>query len=123
MHVMSCKYTQWVLLALGMLLVLCGPALADDDDAEKAQSPYFFVKSAEPDLDQLPLKSTRVTAQISGVIANVTVLQHYRNEGQRPIEARYVFPGSTGAAVHALSVRLGDRLIEAQIREKQQARI
>jgi Ca-activated chloride channel family protein len=117
------KHMQWVLLVLGLLLVLCGPAMAYDSDAQKAQSPYFFVKSSDPELDQLPLKSTRVTAQISGVIANVTVVQQYRNEGQRPIEARYVFPGSTGAAVHALSVRLGDRLIEAKIRERQQARI
>lgn len=120
---MSSKYVQWFLLIFGLLLVLCGPAMADDSEAEKAQSPYFFVKSTEPDLDQLPLKSTRVTAQISGVIANVTVVQHYHNDGKRPIEARYVFPGSTGAAVHALSVRLGDRVIEAKIREKHQARI
>ncbi len=120
---MSCKHSQWLLLVLGLLLVLCSPVMADDAEATGAQSPYFFVKSTEPDLDQLPLKSTRVSATISGVIANVTVVQHYRNEGQRPIEARYVFPGSTGAAVHALSVRLGDRLIEAKIREKQQARV
>jgi len=120
---MSCKHVQWLLLVVGLLLVLCGPVMADDAEAQKAQSPYFFVKSPDPAVDQLPLKSTRVTAQISGVIANVTVIQHYRNEGQRPIEARYVFPGSTGAAVHALSIRLGERLIEARIREKQQARV
>jgi len=47
----------------------------------------------------------------------------YRNEGQRAIEARYVFPGSTQAAVHAMNVRLGERLLTARIREKQQARI
>ena len=43
----------------------------------------------------LPLKSTQVDVRIAGVIADVTVTQRYRNEGQRPIEARYVFPGST----------------------------
>ena len=34
-----------------------------------------------------------------------------------------MFPGSTQAAVSGLNVRLGDRLITAQIREKQQAKI
>ena len=34
-----------------------------------------------------------------------------------------MFPGSTRAAVYGMNVRLGDRLITAQIREKQQARI
>ncbi|MGJ7494806.1 VIT and vWA domain-containing protein [Variovorax sp. RT4R15] len=89
----------------------------------KTESPYFFVKSDSPDTDRLPLKGTEVNVRVSGVIADVTVTQTYRNEGQRPIEARYVFPGSTKAAVSGLNVRLGDRLITAQIREKQQAKI
>jgi Ca-activated chloride channel homolog len=89
----------------------------------KTESPYFFVKSDQPGVDALPLKNTAVDVKISGVIADVTVTQTYRNEGQRAIEAKYVFPGSTKAAVSGLNVRLGDRLITAQIREKQQARI
>jgi Ca-activated chloride channel family protein len=71
----------------------------------------------------LPLKSTHVDVRVSGVIADVTVVQTYKNEGQRAIEAKYVFPGSTRAAVHGMNVRLADRLITAKIREKQQARI
>ncbi|MET3494021.1 VIT and vWA domain-containing protein [Variovorax boronicumulans] len=89
----------------------------------KTESPYFFVKSDDPSVDRLPLKGTEVAVKISGVIADVTVTQTYRNEGQRAIEAKYVFPGSTKAAVSGLNVRLADRLITAQIREKQQARI
>jgi Ca-activated chloride channel family protein len=89
----------------------------------KTESPYFFVKSDDPSVDRLPLKSSEVDVKISGVIADVRVTQTYRNEGTRAIEARYVFPGSTKAAVGGLNVRLADRLITAQIREKQQARI
>jgi len=90
---------------------------------QKTESPYFFVKSDDPSVDRLPLKGTEVSVKISGVIADVTVTQTYRNEGQRAIEAKYVFPGSTKAAVSGLNVRLADRLITAQIREKQQAQI
>ena len=90
---------------------------------QKNESPYFFVKSDDPSVDRLPLKGTEVSVKISGVIADVTVTQTYRNEGQRAIEAKYVFPGSTKAAVSGLNVRLADRLITAQIREKQQAQI
>jgi Ca-activated chloride channel family protein len=89
----------------------------------KTESPYFFVKSDDPAVDRLPLKATEVAVKISGVIADVTVTQTYRNEGQRAIEAKYVFPGSSKAAVSGLNVRLADRLITAQIREKQQAQI
>ncbi|HEY2925435.1 VIT and vWA domain-containing protein [Piscinibacter sp.] len=106
-----------------LLLMISPPTHADDSEAPKAESPYFFVDSADPATDRLPLKSTRVDVRIAGVIADVTVTQHYRNEGQRAIEARYVFPGSTRAAVYAMNVRLGERLLTARIREKQQARI
>ncbi len=106
-----------------LLLIAWPPAHADDVEARRAESPYFHVRSDDPALDVLPLKGTTVDVRIAGVIADVTVTQHYRNEGQRPIEAKYVFPGSTRAAVHAMTVRLGERQIVAQIREKQRARL
>ncbi len=104
-------------------LLAWSPASAFDSDAPKAESPYFQLDSSDPSTDRLPLKATQVDVHIAGVIADVTVTQHYRNEGQRPIEARYVFPGSTSAAIYAMNVRLGERLLVAKIREKQQARI
>ena len=112
-----------VALVATLMLLAWTPAEAYDSDAPKAESPYFQVASNEPGTDRLPLKSTKVDVRIAGVIADVTVTQHYRNEGQRPIEARYVFPGSASSAVYAMNVRLGERLLVAKIREKQQARI
>ena len=125
--------SRWLWLATTTLSTACfvalaisPPARAQDRDAaprQKTESPYFFVKSDNPGVDQLPLKSTQVNVKVSGVIADVTVVQTYKNEGQRAIEAKYVFPGSTRAAVHGMNVRLADRLITAKIREKQQAKI
>ncbi len=118
-----------VLLAIALaafsalLLVSWMPAHADDSQAARPEGPYFHIASDDPSVDRLPLKSTRVDARIAGVIADVSVTQIYRNEGQRPIEARYVFPGSTQSAVHAMNVRIGDRLLTARIQEKQRARI
>jgi Ca-activated chloride channel family protein len=119
---------RWLLITTASTAAACllsfAPARAQDAAPRlKTESPYFFVRSDDPGLDRLPLKGTQVDVRISGVIADVTVTQHYRNEGQRPIEARYVFPGSTRAAVNGLTVRLADRIVTAQIREKQQARI
>src|SRR4051794_12857189 len=113
------------LAAACFFMLLAQPAQAQEGAGPrlKTESPYFFVKSDDPEVDRLPLKGTEVDVKISGVIADVTVTQTYRNEGLRPIEAKYVFPGSTQAAVSGLNVRLADRLITAQIREKAQARI
>lgn len=103
--------------------VAWSPAHADDSQAAPAEGPYFQLAGGDPAIDRLPLKSTQVEARIAGVIADVTITQRYKNEGQRPIEARYVFPGSTRAAVHAMQVRLGGRVLNAKIEEKQRARI
>ncbi len=105
-------------------LVLFGgiPANAQPETAEKTLSPYFLVKSDDPETDRLPLKSTSADVAVAGVIADVTVTQVYENEGSRPLEAIYVFPASTRAAVHGMKMTIGERTIVAEIREREQAR-
>ncbi|MEA1948238.1 MAG: VIT domain-containing protein, partial [Thermodesulfobacteriota bacterium] len=59
---------------------------------------------------------------ISGVIADVTVTQVYKNEGNKPLEAVYVFPASTRAAVYGMKMTIGERTVTAKIRKREQAR-
>jgi Ca-activated chloride channel homolog len=94
---------------------------AAQTESDKTLSPYFFVQG-DPSLDLLPLKDTRVQIDVSGVIADVQVMQTYRNEGARPINARYVFPASTRAAVYSMRMRIGDQVIVAKIKEREQAK-
>ncbi|HTZ38919.1 MAG TPA: VIT domain-containing protein, partial [Syntrophales bacterium] len=94
------------------------PEISDD----RTLSPYFFVKSDDSALDRLPLKSTSASVRISGVIADVLVTQLYRNEGKKPIEAIYVFPASTRAAVYGMKMTVGQRVIEAKIKKRDEAR-
>lgn len=92
----------------------------DETQEDKTLSPYFFVQG-DPNLDRLPLKDTSVQIDVSGVIADVTVVQTYRNEGTRPINARYVFPASTRAAVYGMRMKIGDQVIVAKIKEREKA--
>ena len=94
---------------------------SNDQDLDKTLAPYFFVQG-DPAVDKLPLKDTRVDIAVSGVIADVKVLQTYRNEGSRPINATYVFPASTRAAVYGMRMRIGDQIIVAKIKEKEVAK-
>ena len=96
--------------------------LADTESDDKTLSPYFLVLSEETDLEQLPLKSTKADVSITGVIADVVVTQVYENTGKVPIEAIYVFPGSTRAAVYGMSMKIGERLVRAKIQERKRAR-
>src|SRR5690606_25942961 len=90
-------------------------------DPDKTLSPYFHVYG-DPRLDSLPLKDTQVDVAISGVIADVSVQQTYRNEGSRAINATYVFPASTRAAVYGMQMRFRDEIITAKIKEREIAK-
>jgi Ca-activated chloride channel family protein len=97
-------------------------ASADLGEADATLSPYFFVKSDDTTVDQLPLKSTSAKVAIAGVIADVKVTQVYRNTGTKALEAIYVFPGSTRSAVYGMTMTIGERVLKAQIKERGQAR-
>jgi Ca-activated chloride channel homolog len=113
-----------VLMALAILGYSTSTRAQEENQppaADKTLSPYFFVQG-DPSVDHLPLKDTKVDVSISGVIADVKVVQTYRNEGTRPIHATYVFPASTRAAVYGMRMRIGDDVIVAKIKEREQAK-
>ncbi|NTW26176.1 MAG: TonB family protein, partial [Lentimicrobium sp.] len=83
--------------------------------------PYFEIPSSDA-AESLPLKSTVAEVQIAGLIAHVTVRQVYQNRGKTAIEAIYIFPGSTRAAVHSMTMKIGERSINAKIEEREKAR-
>ncbi|MEE9611169.1 MAG: VIT domain-containing protein [Desulfatiglandales bacterium] len=93
-----------------------------ETNGSRTLSPYFYVKSDDPEADRLPLKSTSVHVNISGVMADVLVTQVYKNEGRRPLEAIYIFPASTRAAVYGMKMTIGERTITAKIAEREDAR-
>jgi Ca-activated chloride channel family protein len=106
------------------LSILFGTAARSQppESEDRTLSPYFFVKSDDPQIDPLPLKSTSASVNISGVISDVQVTQVYKNQGKRPLEAIYVFPASTRAAVYGMKMVIGERVINAQINKREEAR-
>src|SRR5262245_66186191 len=105
--------------ALALLFVAL-PAAADPAE-DRTLSPYFFIEGGDPAVDRLPLERTSVDVAVAGVIAQVTVHQIYKNDGSRPIHARYVFPASTRAAVNGLRMRIGNDVVEARVRKRDRA--
>jgi Ca-activated chloride channel family protein len=95
---------------------------AEGSTAEATLAPYFFVKNGDPSVDHFPLRRTETTVTINGVIAEVVIRQTYGNDGSRPINATYVFPASTRAAVHGMTMTVGDHVIKAAIKERQEAK-
>jgi Ca-activated chloride channel homolog len=113
------RFWLWCVVFAGLV---CGAPNAWAETADRTLSPYLVVEHADPKLDRLPLQSTKVEIAVTNAIADVTVSQVYKNDGQRAIDARYVFPASTRAAVHGMRMVIRDQVIEAEIQERQQAK-
>jgi Ca-activated chloride channel family protein len=89
---------------------------------DRCLAPYFMVPGADGSTEALPLKQTSAEVAISGVIARVKVHQLFENTGRKPIEAVYVFPASTRAAVHGMRMKIGERVVDARIERRAHAR-
>lgn len=71
---------------------------------------------------ELIAHSSDVNYTIGGLIAEASIRQKFVNHSDVWIEAQYLLPLPEGAAVHDLTLKIGDRLIVGEIREKEQAR-
>ena len=115
------------LLALAVAVAVQAPALAEEVTLGQGVMQFRWQTQGtqgpegEIFLD-LPLKKTRVDAKVSGFVAQVTVQQFFSNSTQNRIEAIYKFPLPTNAAVHESAIRIGDRLVLAEIKERAAAR-
>jgi len=110
-----------VTLSIVMLFIFLPSSVLAKASEDKTLSPYFFVKDGDASVDQFPLKDTKADVHISGMIADVVITQRYANEGSRAINARYVFPASTRAAVYGMKMKIGNHIITAKIQERQAA--
>ncbi|MCP4676456.1 MAG: TonB family protein [Deltaproteobacteria bacterium] len=70
----------------------------------------------------LPLDHTHVKASLVGYVAEVEVTQTYQNPFEYPIEAIYVFPLPENSAVTDMKMVIGKRVIEAEIKKRDEAR-
>ena len=66
--------------------------------------------------------NTDVKIAVSGMVARAVVSQQFRNDSPDWVEGIYVFPLPENAAVDRLRMQVGERTIEGQIREREQAK-
>ncbi len=95
-------------------------AAPQKEEVGDSLSPYFLVKG-DPKVEKFPLLKNDVKVNIAGVVAAIELTQVYKNDGKKTIEAVYVFPLGTKSAIHAMTMKIGQRIIEAEIEETMKA--
>jgi Ca-activated chloride channel homolog len=86
------------------------------------QGSLYAVGKQGRELGECPLKRTTVTADISGFMTRVKVVQEFENNFNEPIEAVYTFPLSQNSAVDDMTMRIGERTIRGRILQREEAR-
>ena len=81
-----------------------------------------LVTQVEGKLVDVPLEHTDVQIRVDGPIAEARVTQRYRNPSATKIEAVYLFPLPTGAAVNDFVLASGDRKVRGSIQERSKAK-
>lgn len=106
----------WSLAAIAMLLTAT---------AVRAQTPgsgELRVRDAQGHTQTLASLDTEVHVQVDGLVAEATVHQRFHNAGNDELEGEYLLPLPAGAAVYAMTLRIGERTIVGEVRKKEAAR-
>ncbi len=111
------KKLCWVVAVAVWLLLRPVAAVADAAEG--------IAGSIEAEIDGervlLAALQSRYEVTVRGDVVNVALTQTFSNPYDRPLNARYLFPLNKDAAVHAMTMFVGNEVIQAQIQEKQQA--
>lgn len=109
--------------ALLLLILALRPALAvpNGPTPDQMQTGSLLLHMGEGYVTATLMK-TDVNIAVNGLVARVSVMQEFRNDGSEWVEGVYVFPLADKAAVDQMRLFIGDRFIEGEIREKEQAR-
>ena len=118
---------------LGLLALLAGSVVLAPAHAGAPRAAAAAAAAAEhagelllkPSADAAPVEAlrqqTRIHAQVTGNLARVTVTQTFTNSSAEWMEGLYVFPLPSDTAVDELTLRVGERTIRGEIRERAEA--
>ncbi|MBX2858443.1 MAG: marine proteobacterial sortase target protein [Cellvibrionaceae bacterium] len=108
-------WTVLSIMALAACMFISSQVRADELQSVGAGEIFFAEGKSAVHL------ATEVQASITGLVAQVNYKQRFRNSSPNWQEATYIFPLPENAAVNGMQLRVGERVIAGQIKEKQQA--
>jgi len=109
---------------LAFLIAFCFVAIAAAraQTAEPRPESGLFLQGPSPEMVlKAPLVATEARIDVSGGVVRASVRQHFRNPTTDWVEGVYVFPLPERSAVDRLRMLIGERLIEGEIKDRQEA--
>ena len=117
---MCARIQRWIFISATFFMAtttLVMPAEATNQDEN-----HGLLILTDGGTEPAPVLGQMIHVRVTGIVARATVTQSFTNPTERHVEAVYVFPLPETAAVDELRIRVGDRVIEGEIKEKQEAK-
>lgn len=103
--------------------LLC-PGLLSGSDLEEASEPLLLLRSqGAENWVGAPVVGSLIHVQVTGVVAATRVTQVFVNPTEEWLEGIYQFPLPSDAAVEALRLRVGGRVLEGEVKERKAAEV
>lgn len=107
-----------------LFLFLPVSLLSDESiNPEDLEGGTFFL--VNPDTDEVTTSFTLRTdihLKVTGIVLRGTVVQFFTNQSDTWMEGIYMFPLPDTAAVDTLVMKIGDRIIQGEIKEREEAK-
>ena len=116
-------------IALGVLVVFGSLQAAHAEAAQRAplsltdvEAGQLLFRGEQPGEYRAAMSlASEVDFAVTGMLARVSVKQSFVNDSDAWLEGVYVFPLPEEAALNGLQIRIGERVINGEIKEKQPA--
>ena len=82
----------------------------------------FIIHDSQGSSTQALSLAAKVDIEINGLIAYTEVNQRFLNSSNEFVAGEYVFPLPDSATIDSLTIKIGSRVIQGEIKEKQQAK-
>jgi len=113
------RWQDRVLLITGIVLMLA--LLVRIQTAQAGEDEWGLQLLADGAVERSLAIDTAMQVEVTGLLARVLVVQTFRNDGPAWAEGIYRFPLPDGAAVDRLYVKVGERVLEGEIQERETA--
>ncbi len=112
---------NWHALLVLLLTLPSVATRAEDELPDRVRSGSLFLRM-QSGYEVSTALDTEVSMRVTGLVARVSVRQRFANTGSEWAEGVYVFPLPESSAVDRMRLEIGERVIEGEIREKEEAR-
>lgn len=98
------------------ITLMSAPSMANNNTAGELE-----LSLQSGDTESALLLDTHLSGAITGMIASIKLEQRFKNQSNEWVNGRYVFPLPEDAAVDSFTIKIGERMIEGVVQEKQAA--